>query len=466
MKTIIKREFLEHLQSLQFYVLLIFSIILFGISGWVSVNNYNEQNSAYNKNITDLTKHPSTISTQCYRKPNGLAFIADGGLKTESDGVRLGPKSSISNHPSGERNFKMPNIPELDWAFIIKVVFSLYVILLAFNGISGEKEQGTLGIIISNSIRRSQVLLGKYISIILTVLIPLLLGGIVSLLIAVLFIPQVFNFIVLLRVLLMLVLTIVYLSVFIFLGLLMSALIQRSSLVLLVLLAAWICFAFIIPNTLGILSDKFTEIPSEHQTAEQMGPMVQQEVWSKIAMIINRADQGEFETKEQILAETDVAFEEAQGKVRQYYNSFRNAMKRRSDIARKLSRISPTALFQYASEGIANSGPLRQEHFMENVMTYSRIYDDYIKNKVGKVVGVSNWSFSTSMMFKDEHVHISSPSPKEYQGDKSDFPFFEEEPPDLPRNFREAVFDISGLLLWVVILAFLAFAAVARCDVR
>jgi len=197
-----------------------------------------------------------------------------------------------------------------------------------------------------------------------------------------------------------------------------------------------------------------------------MGPLVQQEVWRKIAEITERAQQGEFETKEQILAETDIAFEEAQGKVRQYYNNFRNAMKRRSDIARKLSRISPTALFQYASEGIANSGPLRQEHFIENVMTYSSIYDEYIKDKVGKVVGVSHWSFGTSMMFKDEHVYISSPSPVEYQGDKSDFPFFEEEPPDLLRNFQEIVFDIFGLLLWIIILAFLAFAAVARCDVR
>gem|GEM_PF-3676914 len=293
-----------------------------------------------------------------------------------------------------------------------------------------------------------------------------LITFLVSMVILTLFIPKILSLSVLIRIFLMQILSLVYLSIFVFLGLLVSSLIHRSSLVLLVLLAVWICFVFIIPNISGILSDKLTNIPSEYQTAQQVGPMIQKEVWERIDKIRERAEQGKFETKEEILAETDRAFEEAQLKVRGYYTNFRNAMKQRTNTARNMSRLSPTALFQYASEGIANSGPFRQEHFMEDVQVFSKIYDDYIQSKLGKVVGTSNWSFGTGMIFKGEYVDISSPSPEEYNGDKSDFPRFVESESSITLTLRDAFLDIAGLLLWNLILAVLAFIAFIRCDVR
>jgi len=466
MKIIIKREFFDHVQSLQFFILLIISVLLFAIAAWVSVKKYNEQIIQYNQGVNEVRNSLSTAETSCHRQPNPLSFIADGGLKIEAQRVKLEPKGNISSGSSGEINFKMPDIPELDWSFIIKIVFSLYVILLAFRGISGEKELGTLRMVISNSIGRVQVLLAKYISIILIIMVPLILGCLASLFIIILFIPNIFSVSILTRIVLMLILTLVYLSIFAFLGLLMSSLIRRSSLVLLVLLVIWICFAFIIPNVSGILSDKLTKIPSEQETAEQMGPMIQKEVWARIAKVKERAEQGEFETKEEILAETDRAFEEAQRKVRGYFDNFRNAMQERSRLIRNLSRLSPTALFQYASEGIANSGPKRQEQFMKDVQAYSRTYDDYIKSKLGKLVGTSNWSFGTGMTFKGEYVSISSPRPEEYSGDKSDFPHFSESRPSITRNIKEALFDLGGLIFWSLITAILAFIAFLRCDVR
>ncbi len=466
MKTIIIREFLEHIKSLQFYILVLVSTILFSISGWVATNDYQEQVAGYNENMASLKAGPSTMITSCYRKPNPLLFLASGNSKTLSNGVMLSPKGNIREGETGELNYRMPIVPELDWTFIIKIVFSLYVILLSFNAISGEKESGTLRIIAANPVQRGKIVLGKYLSIVLTLLIPLTLGGILCLLIESFYIPDVLTFGSLMRVLLMLFLALVYLSLFIFLGIFVSSLIHRSSLSLLVLLAVWIFFGFIVPNISGILAEKLAAIPSEFETSQQMGPMMQQEVWARIASITERAEQGEFETKEQILEETDQAFEEAQEKVRQYYTNFDNAMLQRTVTARTIARLSPSALFQYAAEGIAASGHLRQQHFIDDVRAFSTVYDAYVLSKLGKLVGSSNWSFGTGMTFKGEYVDISSPSPEEYTGDKSDFPFFEESDPKILENLRGVMFDISGLLLWTVIFAMLAFAAIARCDVR
>jgi ABC-type transport system involved in multi-copper enzyme maturation permease subunit len=73
-----------------------------------------------------------------------------------------------------------------------------------------------------------------------------------------------------------------YLSIFAFLGLLVSSLVGRSSVVLLILLSVWILFVVVVPNVSGILSNKLTSVPSEFQTARQVGPMLQEQVWARM----------------------------------------------------------------------------------------------------------------------------------------------------------------------------------------
>src|SRR4030042_4196667 len=225
MIAIIKREILEHLQSLQFIILLVLSILLFGMNGWVTVKKHREQMARYNHGVTETAHYHSTQRTSLYMRPSALVLMADSGSKHQPPGYSLEPKGRLTPMPAGQTNFKMPFIPELDWAFIIKVVFSLYALLLAFRGISGEKEIGTLRLVLSNTIKRNQVLIAKYVSIILTIGIPLILGSLVSLSIMSIFMPQVLSLSAIVRICLMIVLGFFYLSIFAFLGLLVSSLI-------------------------------------------------------------------------------------------------------------------------------------------------------------------------------------------------------------------------------------------------
>jgi ABC-type transport system involved in multi-copper enzyme maturation permease subunit len=368
--------------------------------------------------------------------------------------------------PGKERNFKMPDIPELDWAFIIKIIFTLYVLLLGYASISGEKELGTLRLILSNSHGRIKFLVSKYIAIILTVMIPLIIGVLISLIIIGISIPQVFTLSNLIRILLMLVLAITYLSIFAFLSLLISSLIHQSSVVLLVLLAVWILFAIIIPNVPSILSEEFSKVPSEYEIANQVGPMIQKQVWERIDQIRKKVEQGEIKSEEQLKQETDAAFEQGQQDLAGHYQNYEAAMKQRASLARNLSRISPTALFQFASESVAQTGVNQEAQFQNDARNYSAIYDNYILKKVGKVVATSPWSFSTNIELDGKSIYIGSPHPEEYQGDKSDFPRFEESQPSIMRSLRNALLDLSGLILWNLVLAVLAFGAFIRSDVR
>ena len=466
MIAIIKREILEHLQSLQFIILLILSILLFGMNGLITVNKNREQMARYNHGVTEMAHYHSTIRTSLYVRPTALVLLADGGSKHQPPGYTLELKGRLTPMPAGQTNFKMPFIPEPDWAFIIKVIFSLYVLLLAFRGISGEKEIGTLRLVLSNTLKRNQVLLAKYVSIILTIGIPLFAGYLVSLSIMSIFVPQVFGLTEITRISLMIVLGFFYLSIFALLGLFVSSLVGRSSVVLLILLSAWILFVIVVPNASGILSDKLARVPSEFQTARQVGSILQQQVWARINNVKERIKQGELTDEKAIKKETDSAFEKGQEDVRNHYALYENAMKHRADVARNLSRLSPTAMFQFASESLADTGPRREERFLKDINAYSDIYDNYILEKVGRLVGVSYWSFSTSVNVNGKHIYISSPRPEEYQGDKSDFPQFVESNPSLALNVQQAALDLAGLSLWNLVFAGLAFWAIWRCDVR
>jgi hypothetical protein len=257
-----------------------------------------------------------------------------------------------------------------------------------------------------------------------------------------------------------------YLSIFTFLGLFVSSVVSRSSVVLLILLSAWILLVVVVPNVSGILSDKLARVPSEFQTARQVGPILQEQVWARIDKVRERIKQGELTDETAIKKETDSAFEKGQEDVRNHYALYENAMKRRASVARNLSRLSPTAMFQFACESLADTGPRREERFLRDAAAYSAIYDSYILEKVGRLVGTSYWSFGSGVTVDGKYIDISSPHPEEYQGDKSDFPQFAESKPDLARNVEEVFLDLAGLSLWNLALAVLAFWAISRCDVR
>jgi ABC-type transport system involved in multi-copper enzyme maturation permease subunit len=466
MKTIIRKELLDHLRSVQFAVLLAASIVLFAANGLVFIQQYTRLNTDHHKAVAENDQQPSTMMTRPYRAPSSLLFMAEGGDKSSPKGYWMGPKLTRSPMPAGTANFKMPDIPELDWAFIIKIIFSLYVILLGFEAVSGEKERGTLRLVLSNPVGRVKLLTAKYLAIISSAAIPLLAGLLISLIVIGVFLPAVLGPQNLARIVFFFILALAYLSLFAFLSLLFSALIPRSSLVLLVLLAFWIFFAFFIPDTSSIAAQKFSKVPSEYEMAKLVGPTIQGEVWKRIAKIQDRIQKGELKTEQAIREEADRAYEEGQVSVRKLYDDYDNAMQERAALAQRISRASPAALFQYAAEAVSETGPTAESRFLRDVRNYSRIYDAYILKKVGKVVGTSPWGFSTGATLNGKYINLQSPFPQEYAGDKSDFPKFSESRPSLLDGLNNGLWDIAGLLVWNIILAGLAFSAFLRTDVR
>jgi ABC-type transport system involved in multi-copper enzyme maturation permease subunit len=466
MRTIIRHALQDHLQSLQFIVLFFFGIVLFSANGILFAGKYRAAQSVYQQAAGSSQPHPDTRFAGLVRRPNPLLFLAEGGDLDRPSAYTLMAKGYVSAMPVRPRDYKLPDTPKLDWAFIIKTVFSLYIILLGYAAISGEREDGTLRLVLSNPVGRARFLVGKFAAILAVALIPLAAGALVSLAFLAVIQGQSLTADLAGRILLVLALSAVYLSLFAFLSLLFSALIGRSSLALLALLGIWVLFAVLIPDTSGILSRQLARVPSDYETAKSLGPLVEREVWARIAAIQDKIQKGEIKTEAEVRAESDRAFEEGQDKMRFYQKSFADSVAARQRLARTLARLSPMALFQYAAEDLVRSGQNGEKDFLDDVRNYSRVYDDYVLRKTGKLVGQSNWSFSTSVSLNDKTIDIQSPQAPQYRGDMGDFPKFTERRVPAAAGIGNALGDIAGLLAWNIVLAGLAFAAVLRTDVR
>ncbi len=466
MKNVIQKELLSALQSLPFIILFAVSLLLFITGALTYTARFLETSAEYNKQMASLARSPSTQITTLLRKPNPLEFIADGGDRNRPRLYLIEPKGRPRPGAVKISDFKMPDVPEPDWVFIITTLFSLYVILLGYRSIAGEREQGTLRLILSNPMGRIRLLTAKFLAILLSTSIPFVLGCIACLVIMSMRIPGVLTFHQLLRIFLMILLGVVYLSIFISLSLILSSLINRPSVVLLFLLSFWILFVFIIPNASNVLASQFTRIPSEFQTAKQVGPMIQQQIWGKIDEIRAKAADGRIRTEEELRANADAAFEEGQVLLKKHYDAYDNAMRQRSVMSNRFSRISPGALFRFSAENLANTGIQREERFIRESKAYSEVYDTYVFQKMGKLVETSSWGFSTWVDLKGVAVPIQSPRAGEYQGDTSDFPFFQEKDPSLALNMQNALLDLAGLVLWNLVLIVLAFWVFIKADVR
>lgn len=74
--------------------------------------------------------------------------------------------------------------PPPDLLYIVNIVGSLLAMLFAFNAISGEHEEGTLRLVMSNAVPRHTVLLSKWLGGYLALMAPLLAAVLLGLLLA------------------------------------------------------------------------------------------------------------------------------------------------------------------------------------------------------------------------------------------------------------------------------------------
>ena len=259
MMTLIRRELLDNLMTFRFAAAVFIMLLLVVANTAVLIKDYERRLAAYNTALK--TEYQQLQERKTYsagdldvaRPPNPLSIFNVGLDK------RLGNEIWISHgfvptlwdaEMYGTTNSLLNLFTSIDIVFIFEVVLSLMALIFAYDALAGERERGTLRLVLTHPIRRGQILFAKYISAMLCLLVPLL----VSLLLAMVLLTtstvislDLGDF---LRIGGIVFTSIAYLSVFYFIGMLISAATRRTGTALMLAMFVWGFWVLVYPNVI------------------------------------------------------------------------------------------------------------------------------------------------------------------------------------------------------------------------
>lgn len=347
----------------------------------------------------------------------------------------------------------------LDLTFIIKIVLSLFAILFTYDAIVGEKERGTLGLILSNRVPRDRLIMGKVIGGYISLLIPLIIPLILSMLIL-LFYPNISmsgeDWI---RVLIIFLIFFLYLSVFFTLGLFVSARTKKGSTSLLILLFIWVIFVAIIPKVAVISAAQLNPIPSVHEITAMKEALLQQAQeeslkrnrdWSREHNPRTDQDQKKYQedfkkSLEENQQKTISQIDENNAALERDYQTRKRSQER---LAINLSRISPASALMFSTMSLAWTGLDEHDRFLASIRAYKSIFARWINAQ-----SMKNFKFTRAM---SDHATV----------ELADMPQPKFEPESLSKSLARILPDIGLMVVLIIIFFAGAYVSFLKYDVR
>jgi ABC-type transport system involved in multi-copper enzyme maturation permease subunit len=281
----------------------------------------------------------------------------------------------------------------LDFVFFINIVGSLLAFAFTYDAISGERQRGTLRLIMTNSIPRPLFLLskwiGSYASFVIT-LLPALMGVIIVLYTH----PDVsFRTSDWSATLFIFLLSFLYISAFFTMGLFASCLTKNPKTTLIVLLTLWVILVLVIPNFSPFLAAKLRSVRSIHQVEAQMASL-KQDASQRFVKEQNNLIQGrrwdalndsEKEAVSRIRDEyRRQAMKLSVGEIARIRQAFINELQEQAKVSQYLSFISPSASFVFLTTDIAHTGIESERDFRRAVIRYRSQYAEYVDKYIAK----------------------------------------------------------------------------------
>ena len=386
---ITKRELYDNLNSLRFALTTVLLIALMVTNAVRHLREHPKRVQKYHDivaaSVDLMTSHVADSLYQLaqqgpgrlYKKPSPLHFCTEGGDPLLPDRVEGGSPFGYSDRHTGvwkleypDANVNMknvgPDVSQVDWAFIIGYVLSLIALLFTFDAVSGERERGTLRLMLANSIPRHTVLIGKFLGALISINIPFILAVLLNLLIISTTSSVHLNTEAWGRLGIIFLIALLYTSLFLALGLLVSARVQQSAVSLVILLLTWVTLVIFMPSTLASIASGTSSSMSPDEfwkrhrlNYDKYWNEYQDLIWSRELDEKTLIGKSEFYTKHA----------EANERLNQEYLAQQIAQVQH---ARSITRVSPATLLQHLLESFAGTGFERHLQFLENVKTYAR----------------------------------------------------------------------------------------------
>jgi ABC-2 type transport system permease protein len=390
--TLTRKEALAHLLSLRFNLLVLLVVGLMAGGAVIFRGDYERDMSDYNGAVAarqvaladacsswgPLFTVYSYLDQPLMSRPAPLGFIAEGHQRDlpnviEANAFRL---THLSLQQRG--NPMMQPFEALDWALIVSVVLSFAALVLTFDGFAGEKEDGTLRLVLANPVPRWMLVASKLLGAWAVLIAGLLVGGIVQLLIL---LPGGWLRLdggTLLRLAAAFAMSALYVALFVLLGLLISARHASSAAALVVSLLVWAVLAVVIPRTTVLLAHGMERVERRGEVSSEAIRARDAARDEYLRLHPDSTDwwSGHWSPGESL----DMAFAIWRAWQRPY-DAWRTAQLHQVERARRLSFLSPAALLSAGLERIAGSGLTGYRQFLDAAHSYRRALAEGLRSR-------------------------------------------------------------------------------------
>ncbi len=498
---IAKKEFHSNLLTVRFGAgtALLLLLAIFFCS--MLIGEFRQNLADYDKTVAknnELLNHVMTyqnLKPVLTKPPEALALFSKGIDNNIAKSIQI----SLEEIPtltsaSTAKNPLLAVFSILDIVLIFKLVMSILAFLLAYDAISGEKEDGTLSLMLANNLPRYQILAGKLFGGMLTLTLPMSMGFLVTILMMAISPTISLTGEEIGRVALMFLSSLAMVAVFFSLGLFISSLTRRSSDTLMILLFLWVAFLLIIPNVSSYLAfktkpvDPLGKIRSEIQELNETFETQRRDIIIRTpAEGTYNAESGadeswgyyiQFATRGTILFYQKIneqilplraRLTQTIGEVNQRYLNGLIAQKKWAD---SLCRTSPISIYEKIMSALSRTDVESLQDFGRQALQYRRLLIDYLNAKKA----FSSLRYFTTIK---EPPPFDVKSPEEFLALREKYSQLQPEPldiSDMPQiRYRSESLAISLkrivpdlLLLVFMAIAFIAcsFVAMLKYDVR
>lgn len=512
---IAKKEILLNLMTFKFAVGAIACIVLTVVFMPILAADYRKRLETHSSNVTENETELQrvvvyrNIKHTIYRPPavlsafsSGLEKQLAGSAQIELDKV---PELSVTQRGG---NPYLPILAVFDESLIFKIIISILALLVAYDVVSGECEQGTLKLMLSNPIARHQLLLGKLVAGLITLSVPVTITFVVGTVVLLSYPMVTLSGLDWIRIGLMFVASMNFTAVMYQFGLLFSSVARRSAISMALGLFVWIIFAIVVPNASVQLATQLRPLESyerrdsrikslEEDLANEIGNIKvdfsgslitsdAQDVFGGYYAKLRDINWLNAERKQNSLTipiklrYADKYLSIEQGNLNSFFAQ--------RDLARVLSYVSPISTYENVMAVLAGTDLSSFQDFIKQVRAHRNEVVEYVRSKTDNFHSPSFFAICTeekSAEFtklyvqkeeaKDEQTkaraeqalkewekkNVKEPTPL----DLKDFPWFRYRSSTVV-DCRRAMPDLAVLLVTNVFLFGMCFAAFARYDVR
>ena len=266
---------IDNFYSRRIQFVTIATVVLIVLSCLLQINLYRRSLQDYNAKLTTqelFVSEEGELSrlydmTPPLVRPPSLSLLVRGvPLKSSQTTINqnlLSP-SSFNQNPFPEL------FPPLDLSSIVLVVLSLIAVMVAHNAITKEKESGTLRLVLSNSVPRWKFIVGKWLAGILSVTPALIVGVLITFLVASLTVFSNLKGAEIGAFFLVVTASVAYICAFYGVGLAISSLCHSSSTSILISFVFWILVVLVLPNIGLYAAAQIRPLPSIHKVEKEV----------------------------------------------------------------------------------------------------------------------------------------------------------------------------------------------------